>query len=107
MKDADCLQYDPFQGDETDVTKLSDRFLVTRKPHQCNVCLGQIPAGQRVRALTEINHEEKKVSTFYFCVLCCEAMALVWTDAGLAIEARTSIGMMKANASRFTGFELL
>lgn len=86
------LQFRPFQGDETPVRELADKFLVTRKPHKCQICWGAIEVGQRVRALTELNCEDRQVMTFYFCTECCEAMAASWSDEGEAIEKRYGIG---------------
>jgi hypothetical protein len=97
MIERDCLAYDPFAYDETDVRPLRDRFVTTRTPHQCNICWDDIPAGVHIRAKSEINREEHKTQTFYFCVPCCEAMAISWQDNGEAIEARTSIGIARAN----------
>lgn len=97
-RDAAILSYDLFQGDETDVRELSNRMVVTQKPHSCCVCWGDISIGSRVRALVEANNETKKVMTFYSCPLCCEAMAMAITaeDNGKAIEARTAIGIKRA-----------
>lgn len=100
INERECLAYYPFQGDETDVRLLADRFVTTRKPHTCNTCWDPIPAGARVRALTEVNREERKTMTFYFCVPCCDAMAISSTDSGDAIEERTGIGMRRARESR-------
>lgn len=91
-----CLLYNPFQGDETDVRVLNDAFVTTRYQQRCQVCLDDIPAGARVRARREINNEDRKAMTFYFCEPCCAAMARCWKDDGRAIEARTGIGMVKA-----------
>lgn len=96
MNEAECLLYDPFQGDESDVRTLADRFLVTRKPHVCNVCWDMIPVKSRVRAKTEINYEDEQVATFYFCIPCCEAMAISNEDDGRSIEHRSGLGMDRA-----------
>lgn len=95
-RDELCLQYPPFAGDETDVTEFSDRMLVTRYTHTCGICFEPIPARTRVRALTERNNEDRVVMTFYFCVACCDAMAVSWSDEGVAIAERTSIGMKRS-----------
>jgi hypothetical protein len=99
MTDADCLAYDPFSGDrDSDITEFSDKFVVTRKPHVCNVCQEEIPSRSRCRAKTERDNDDQVVMTFYFCPPCCDAMALSWTDDGDAIEARTGRGMEAARA---------
>lgn len=100
MNEADCLAYDPFFGDETEVRELRDQFVTTRKPHKCNICWEAIPVGVHVRAKTEVNREDRVTKTFHFCEPCCEAMALSWTDDGHAIEVRTSIGIAAARATR-------
>lgn len=97
MNEADCLSYDPFQGDESEVRELSDKFVVTRKDHKCNTCWDQIPSGSRVRAKTEVNYDDRQAQTFYFCVPCCEAMAASWEDEGQAITHRCGIGYLRAN----------
>lgn len=88
-KESACLSFDPFAGDETDVRPVSDKFVTTRKPHKCQHCGDRIKSGQRVRALSEINREERKRQTFYFCGLCCEAMANAGRDDGDAFEERS------------------
>jgi hypothetical protein len=96
-RDEDCLAYDPFSGDrDVDVTEFSDKFVVTRKQHKCNVCAAHIPPRTRVRAKTERDNDDQVVMTFYFCPSCCEAMAASWTDNGKAIESRTALGMRSA-----------
>lgn len=35
--ESEALAYRPFDGDETDTTELSDKFVVTRKNHVCNI----------------------------------------------------------------------
>lgn len=69
-----CLAFDPFSGDETDVLVQSDRFVVTRRKHKCQHCGEKIKLGSRVRALSELNREDRKRMTFYFCEPCCETM---------------------------------
>lgn len=103
MDERAVLDYDMFRGDETDVRVLSDRFVTTRKPHRCVICWDRIPVGARVRAQTERNNEAQRVATFYACVLCCEAMALSWADAGEAIEFRTGLGVERANSEFLNG----
>lgn len=97
-RDQSVLAYDPFAGDETRITVLSDTIVVTRTAHLCNVCQGQTVPGTRCRRRTEINHDDRKLMSFYFCTPCCDAMAASWEDEGRAIEERTRIGMEKADA---------
>lgn len=99
MNEAQCLAYDPFAGDrDSDARMLRDVFVNCRKPHACTICMGGIPARSRVRARTELSREERKTMTFYFCELCCAAMAHVNNDDGKWIEERTAIGMKKAGS---------
>lgn len=88
-EEAACLSFDPFAGDETDVRLVSDKFVTVRKPHKCQHCGDGIAIGQRVRACSEINREDNTRCTFYFCSLCCEAMAKSWEDDGDAFEERS------------------
>jgi len=94
--ERECLLYDPFYGDETYVTPLSDKFVFTRKVHRCQICWDEIPANSRVRAKTERNNEERKVATFYFCTQCCYAMADSINGSDDEICRRTSQGVDRA-----------
>lgn len=100
FNEAAALSYEPFFGDDTDVRVLDDKFVTARKSTRCQVCWGQIEPGQRVRARTERNNEERKVMTFRFCPECCEAMAQADDDSGDAIEKRYSMGMDRAEQWR-------
>lgn len=73
--EATVLTLDPFEGDETDVSDLTDLFVVGRKAHVCHTCAGPIAKGERHRAKTERNNEESKIATFRFCRKCCASMA--------------------------------
>lgn len=86
--EANALAFYPFEGDDLDVSQLSDKFVVTRKPHKCQWCFAPIPAGTRVRALSERNNEERKVMTFYFGPKCCSAMASAVAHDGRIAEFR-------------------
>ncbi len=92
----------PFEGDETDTLSLSDKIVVGRKPYDCQVCLGPVLAGERHRALTEINREDRKVMTFRFCGKCTRAQAM--TDAGdweqRLLGSRYRLGERRAQANR-------
>lgn len=90
-----ALDYYPFDGDETDVKLFSDKFVVGRKEYECHWCNECIAKGERHRALTELNREDRQIETFRFCPACSEAMAFSWEDGGDAIDARTQI--RKAN----------
>jgi hypothetical protein len=89
-----ALQYYPFDGDETDVSGLSDKIVVAAKNHpKCQICDGPIVKGERHRVLTECNNEDHTVMSFRFCQKCCRAMASDDTyDTGRLIESRYSIG---------------
>lgn len=95
--ERECLAYDPFQGGKGDDTyrRLSDRFVVTRKLHECSICFDDIPVTSRARAMTDL--DEGVVMTFYACPCCCTAMASVRDDAGKAIEARYHLGSQRAS----------
>lgn len=96
MNEKACLNYNPFQGDEGDTRLMSDKFVTTRKPHDCSICFEIIPSGVHVRARREVSKGFRNAMTFYFCVPCCEAMAMSWDyeDNGRAISERCEIGML-------------
>lgn len=71
-----ALVYEPFEGDETDVSGLTDKFVTGRKEHECFHCRDPIPVGQRHRAKTERNNEDRKIETFRFCAACCKTFAI-------------------------------
>lgn len=99
--DDDCLAYDPFSGDrDSHITEFSDKFVVIRKLHVCNVCQQEIPVRSRCRAKTERDNDNQVVMTFYFCPACCDAMAQSWTDNGDALETRTQLGLLCARARK-------
>lgn len=91
FEEARALSWEPFFGDETDTTTLSDKFVTCGKEHRCSHCWGYCGAGERARALTERNNEDRIVRTFYFCNLCCKAAAGADADAGKAIDHRLMI----------------
>jgi hypothetical protein len=84
--DAAVLSFDPFQGDGTDSTPLSDKMVVCRGDYTCHWCGGPISKGDRVRTLRERNNEEQTIETFRFCGPCCTAMTL--SDDGTELEKR-------------------
>lgn len=96
MNDCDVLSYDPWEGDrDSDARTLRDKMVVLRKHAVCCVCFDSIPVGARVRAQTQQSTEQRKVMTFKFCPLCCEAMAIA-ADDWEPINRRTVMGMTKA-----------
>lgn len=100
--DALCLDFNPWGYDETDVTQLSNRMVVTRVQSECAICFGPIGPGQRVRAVVERNNEcmRPKVMTFRFCIDCCVAMVKVARHQTirdeLALERRYALGQKRA-----------
>ncbi len=96
LNEAACLSYDVFAGDETPVKVLSDKFLVVRVRHRCQTCWGAIRKGARVRARREVDLDDRRVGTFYFCPTCCEAMAGADDDNGDAITYRATLGAVRA-----------
>ena len=89
----DALSVDPFYGDETDVSDLSDKIVTARKdyPH-CHICHGPIANGERHRAKAERNNEDGKVMTFRFCGKCTRAFAADNEYMGRLSESRYAIG---------------
>ena len=94
QQEADCLAYDPFQGDESDERILSDKIVTARKEGPCCICGETIRAGERVRRQAAI--VDGAMFSCRCCEACCIAMALNWTDGGEAIERRTGMGMRRA-----------
>lgn len=81
LSESECLNYDPFQGDESEVVTLSDSLVVGRKDYaHCNICHGPIAKGERHRALSQINRELGQRKTWRFCNACCVAMAALNDD---------------------------
>lgn len=92
MDYRDILGFDMFAADrDTGVQVLRNRMVRVRKAHSCVIC-GQknIWPGQVVRAQTE-RDRCYGIATFYACLLCCEAMALSATDAGVQISHRYAL----------------
>lgn len=97
MSDADILAFDPFAGDYgDDEVQLSNKMVIGRKEYVCHICAGPVAVGERHRALTEA--WDGKVATTRFCAVCCEAMAISWTDDGATIEERYGLGMRRRKA---------
>lgn len=93
-----CLAYDPWGWDETPYKLLSDRFVMVRKGHMCIVCRGRIRRGQRVRARREIDLDDRRIGTFYFCPSCCRAQARADRDEGNSIAYRSTLGAVRAGS---------
>ena len=99
FNEHDALDADWLGGpDDTDATLLSDKIVTAAKLHpHCHTCHGEIAKGERHRAITEVNNEERKVMTFRVCAKCCRAMAhtlrdYYFTDCDRAIISRIKIG---------------
>jgi hypothetical protein len=95
--DAMILSFNPWCGDESDVTTLSDRMVVTRVSSTCAICFGKILPADRVR--TKVEKMDGKVKTFRFCVECCAAMARRYVAATaeqeMEIERRYDLGRLR------------
>jgi hypothetical protein len=68
-----ALSYDPWGERDASYRTLADKFVITRKPSECAVCFESIPAGDRVRAKSEV--DDGRAATFRFCRTCCWLMA--------------------------------
>ena len=96
LNEAECLAYDPWGWDETPYKLLSDRFVTVRKGHRCVVCHARIRRGERVRARREIDLDDRRIGTFYFCPPCCRAQARAPEDNGASIAYRSELGSVRA-----------
>ena len=85
--EKEALMYDPFQDDrDSDVKRLSDKFVTVRKNHKCLWCGQSIIKHGRARAITEVF--DGKIITFRICDLCSCAMShldleTMWNRADL------------------------
>ena len=93
-QEADCLAYDPFQGDDVQERMLSDKIVTARKEGPCCICFETIKAGERVRG--QAASVDGEMFSCRCCEACCIAMAQSWADAGEAIEERTAMGMRRS-----------
>lgn len=50
---------------------LTNRMVVSRKAHCCDVCAGPIAKGERVRAESRRSDDGRKILTRYVCASCC------------------------------------
>ncbi|MFH5924590.1 hypothetical protein [Roseomonas xinghualingensis] len=103
-----CLTYQPFGGDETDTTVLSDKIVKAAKDHpHCQMCSGPIFKGERHRAMRERNNEERKIETWRWCSKCCRAQAMAedygrfeFAECDRAVISRIRIGDARQEAAR-------
>ena len=97
IEESACLKVGPFGGEDANVTLLHDRFLITRKEHECLTCLDTILPRKRMRARTERDNDDNTLKTFYFCWPCCEAMAADWNNGNFDLSFdRAEIGVARA-----------
>lgn len=98
--DSLILACNPWEMDDSDYRVLSNRMLITRQKHYCAICFEDIPVKARVRAQSEVL--DGKAMTFYFCTVCCDAMAAnATTDrSGERLMARYDIGRKNSEAKR-------
>lgn len=109
-----ALSFDPFEGDrDVNVAHLSDKFVVGRKEHECHTCAGPIAKGERHRAKTERDDDERRIGTFRFCAKCCAAMTRAdeWDDAtndyDRAYENRCKLRIMRREPERYADYKRL
>ena len=94
-QEAACIRYNPFEEPEDpDDRILRDCMQTARKPGPCIICFETIQPGERTRRQSGIVNRRR--SSCRMCAECCVAMASSWTDAGAAIEKRTSMGIARA-----------
>lgn len=54
-------------------TPLTNRMVIARKSHECNLCDGGIQKGERIRAESRRSGDGKSILTRRVCPQCCEA----------------------------------
>lgn len=95
----DALQHDPFAGDESYCTGLSDKIVKFRKtkPSGCQWCRRDIAAGTMGRAKSERNDESHTMVTWRWCTKCTSAMALPYDLDGEIAELRLDLDVAPFN----------
>ncbi len=71
---------------------LTNRAVLTRRPHDCDICRDEIPAGVRVRRETRRSGDGLRIETRYVCVTCAAAIEKWARGDDSAINARHDIG---------------
>ena len=67
-------EFDPFDGDNFEVTRIKDKMITARKDYVCQHCYGIVHKGTLSRNIVE--SLEGKLHSFRFCTDCCKAMVL-------------------------------
>jgi hypothetical protein len=90
---ADCLAYDPFNGDfgDSNDRTMGDRIVRFRRPHWCHGCALRIAPGAEGRLTDKFWWDDHAVRSYRWCLDCCLAQARSWEDAGLALDAREMV----------------
>jgi hypothetical protein len=90
--EAECLKVNPFEGDfgTPNDRVLKNKIATARKNGPCGMCRQDIAPGERVRLLAAVF--DGQLMSYRWCSACCRAMAISWTDNGMAWEARVRIG---------------
>ncbi len=104
-EEVDVLAFNPWGDDDTPYRTLSDKFVLTRKPSECQICFASIPLAARVRAKTEVYDGNCK--TFRFCVECCWCIAHRYDESDddphfgwTRMEERWEVGRTNADRRR-------
>lgn len=99
----DALNFEPFYGDESDTSVLSDKIVRAAKDHpRCQICDAPIKKGEVHRATTERSNEGDGIATYRFCNKCCRAMAMNFNgdDEGRLVGSRDVLGERRRAAAR-------
>ena len=67
-------EFDPFDGDNFEVTRIKDKVVKARKDYVCQHCYGIVQKGTLCRNIVE--SAEGKLCSFRFCTDCCKVMVL-------------------------------
>jgi hypothetical protein len=87
--EADCLRFDPFQGDDYGNSMQQDfgaKMVTGRGEYECHICNGPIAKSERHRV--DSCRMDGEVLHARFCGLCCAAMAKAANGDDTAINAR-------------------
>lgn len=100
----EALYSEPFGGDETDVSVLSEKIVKFRKATTCQSCRSPVLPGTQGRARTERNYETRQIMTFRWCTICTTCMAIEPVDGMESGEQRIATDKRPYSSAAFRAF---